>query len=57
MTIKPNKKDASHTKKWGLKTIKADEMEYRLWLVQDCLEKLKVEQEAAKGEVRFTSSP
>jgi hypothetical protein len=50
--VKPNPKDESHSKKWGTKATTADEMEWHLWLVQDCFEKLREGQEIAKGQVR-----
>jgi hypothetical protein len=41
ITVKPDKKDPAAVKQWGEAKCKADEMEYKIWHMDNCLTKLK----------------
>ena len=50
--VKPNKKDKTRCDKWGVDKTRADEMEYKLWDMQDALDKVQAEQRRVQHEVR-----
>lgn len=49
--VKPNKKDKARCDKWGVDKTTADEMEYKLWDMQDALDKVRAEQRRVQHEV------
>lgn len=48
--VKPNKKDKARCDKWGVDKTTADEMEYKLWDMQDALDKVRAEQRRVQHE-------
>jgi hypothetical protein len=51
ITVKPDPKDPAHVKRWGKGRTKADEMDVRVWQLQDAKAKLNAEQSRARDEV------
>jgi hypothetical protein len=52
-TVKVSAKGNEHaTKRWGAGTSRQDEMEYKMWLLDDLQDRIRDEQGRAKTEVR-----